>query len=887
MKHSSVILFVFIVNLSPLIRASQVSSTEVIGFTIQNKTTGDSNQATCLASQSSLEANINIRNGNFNQITSSSQDSFLQQESKVDEDLRYNWIWEYLDEYSPGSRISKIEESLDERMSNRIYATNIVAPLSADVLKANTGDKEIDRQIEKLAAGKNVDEHKCARHLKIMVSKLEELQHIVANQRAKFKNDTISLNESHIRLASVLESFGHYDSGVLEGRYMILGSYSQCLRSQLILDDERPHVRTSTRYCLAKLKIDNHLDPDLKRRKMKEYEADYALSIGICIPDSCHSISFTAKTRPLFQTLIDSQFRMPSSLYIDNSLEVKSMQCEVDSGSELRRLSWHGRLLVAFLVCWLSLIIYATYRNYKQARGGDLTFKNNEMTTMISNAINHNGQDAQVCRDSSNFECIYDSINLQNSWQTFTWVKPDNTGERINLDCLSFVKVLGCFLVIVGHTFLINFYLKVTGYFSSLSTMDHNPWEGLAVSLTTIVDTFFVLSGILITYSAMKKFSNRQKESSRKSSIRHSLLVFTKQWFSLFLARYLRLVPLFFLVFWFKKSLFIHIGSGPYWDFGLNKELYSGQCLRKVSWLTSFSFTANYVPLKQLCVGQAWSVSNDIFFALTLTPIIVLMTKKPIQAILLSIVISLASSYSMYLDFTNIPESISNFTQDGKLVGMTLLTRFSDAWYIAPHNRLSPFLVGALFGFLIYNYSQSKELKQWPTWLRGTATRLSIAIIMANFFFLSIFNSYRASFFNHYPVHRYLMAFSLTSSRLIFSSANSIIFLRMTTDWKDNLMMRFCSLKIWTVMAKLNYALLLVHLDVIMFKHLTQTYLNEFTFVDCLYEVGSMYSISCLLALIVHIFFEKPINNLINVFILRKIFGNNQTKIVLNGKHLD
>lgn len=854
------------------IKIFKASSAEFNDLELQDVST------TCAAVHNSLKVMADARGKKFNETARSvAQDSCSQREPEVDADLKYSWIWGYLEEYIPGSRVSKIENSLDERMSNQLYATSMATTLGYDVLTVNTGDKQLDQHIQKLAAGNYINEHKCEQHLRTMVSKLRELEQIVERKRYGAKNDTLSLDESHIRLANVLDTFGHYDSGILSGRNVILGSYTRCLKSDLILDDKNPDVRTNTRYCQAKLKIDNHLDVELKERKMKHHETEHALSIGICIPNSCHSISFTPKTKHLFQTLVDSQFRMPSSLYIDELLEVKSIHCEVDESSELRSLSWFGKILIVLLICWMSLVIYATRRKFlDQSRiGNEETFKSEKTSNHREDSLTHH--------ERTTIQCIYDSINVQNSWSTF--IKPYDINERVNLNTLSLIKVLSCFFVVLGHVYLVILASNTTSLLSLISDSDTDPSKMLMISLTMIVDTFFVLSGMLIGFSAMRKFSGSQNNNKPVRSTSESLSLYGKQWFGLSISRYLRLVPLYFLVFCFKKSLFIHLGSGPLWDLGLNKELYMGRCLRATSWFVPFSLATNYTKLKQLCVGQAWSVSNDIFFAITLTPIVVLMTKKPIQATILSIVICLASSYSMYLDFTNIPASISNLMREGRTVGFLLLGQFSDAWYIAPHNRLSPVLVGVFFGYLMHKYNESKERKQWPSWLRGAATKCSIAVIISSFLILPVFAIYRYSFFKYYPIHRNLLGHSVTSGRLIFALANSIIFLRMTTDWKDNHLMRFCSSDIWRIVAKLNYPLLLVHLDIITFKYLTRTSSTDFSFTEIIYDTGSVYSIGCLLALFIHILIEIPINRLINIFILGKLFGKNEVKKVLNGKH--
>lgn len=794
----------------------------------------------------------------------------------TDNELDDGWIWKYLNEYFPGSKILKIEKSLDERASNQIYASIQGEMISHDSWTVNTGNVDYDKKISKLAAGNNVDEYQCEQHLKAMVSKLKELEAIVKDKRLNSKyNDATGLSESHIKLAIVLDSFGHYDGGLLLGNYVIQGSYSKCSRSHLILNDEDLDAKTDTHYCLAKLKIDNHLDRTLKMLQMKNVGQEIALHVGICIPKSCHSTTFTPKTEHLIQTLVDSQFRMPSSLFIDKTLKVNSIHCEIAKDSELRRLSWQARTLVVFLISWIILVIYATYRK-SIANLSQIEKVNDEKTTRkpcIKIA-------EEISERKSRIQTVYDSINLQQSWQELVHVRANDLHKEINLNSLSFFKVFSCMTIMLGHTFGAFLLVKPKNHISTLIELDNEPKYSFTYNLTNLVDTFFVMSGLLITYSVMKKLSNQL--------CKHwSLLEFTKHWSLLFASRYMRLAPLFFLVFLFKKSLFMHLGSGPNWDHGINRNTCIGSCQLTggwSDWLRPLSLTTNFDTMREPCLTQGWSISNDIFFAFALTPIIILMVKNPLLAIALSTIISLVSSYSMLSSFDTTTDKISNLTYQAKFVSLLMRLKSSDEYYIAPYNRASAFLVGVIFGYLIYRYEQFKLKRQWIRWFRGVTTHLSILVMILSSIYMPMIAAYRNSFFKLYSVHGYLFAYSFTAGKLFWALASSVIFLRMVTDWKDNLLMKFCSARIWQIMERLNYAFLLVHSDIILFKLLSKLHHTESQFSELVFITSSIGFYSYLMALFVHLFFEIPLKNLINQFIFSRLLRPRDSKSVTCDK---
>ena len=159
------------------------------------------------------------------------------------------------------------------------------------------------------------------------------------------------------------------------------------------------------------------------------------------------------------------------------------------------------------------------------------------------------------------------------------------------------MRAISMMWIILGHTG--NFQLpgfigfdNISAYFDLLRTF---AFQG-DLSANFCVDTFFFLSGLLMTYVLIRKHAKEKKNSP-------FLLVC--------LLRYLRLVPLYGFIIGVYAYLAGHFSSGPFW-YRMIKE-YS-QC-RTWGW-TNLLFINNFVPstYSDQCVPWTWYLANDMQF---------------------------------------------------------------------------------------------------------------------------------------------------------------------------------------------------------------------------------------------------------------------------------
>lgn len=755
------------------------------------------------------------------------------------------WRWKYVDEHYTAD-VLVTEESIDERLANIIYTATTSKLFDIDYYRFNSGDPKQDEHNRNLVAGPQVDDEQCGRHLDQMLKLVDDLRTRVARQRQE-PSGQMGLDGRHIRLARALDSFGRYDSAHLSGRFQSLGSYEQCVTSRLVFNSSGPAApAVQMRFCWARMRLDSHLDPSLRARRRTRFEIEkHMLLAGICVPDTCHSKSFDSN-RLQFQQLVDGQFRLPESMYINETLELDSIFCLVDDKSQFG-MPLSGKLFIVALCGWILVTIFATRLNGERAKSDE----NKRPTT-------RRPRDLVACLD------------LNESWKDFILEKESVQIKHVQLDALNSLKVFCCALVVGGHSLIL-----LLGYaldeLRALHQAESDPIIVAMFATTFIVDTFFVITGILLAYFAMKTLSKLAKSQNQQGARGvqtklASFLSFVQQWFAFTLVRYTRIVPLFAIVFWFKKSVFIYLGSGPLWDFGFNKESKHGACVQE-SWITPFTFLSAYLPLSKQCLLQSWSISNDLFFSIFAPPIILLMFKRPKLATILSILACAASSGLSFVAISQVEPQIDWEIRDLRSFGFFRIYNIVSYLYTVPHYRVFSLLVGVFAGYQLFWYNERDKFQNWPKWFTGPATYLSFACVLITLAGVTMEPFLRAVL---NPYHRLFYPQVMTNFRLLWASTNAVIFARMMTDWKDSRFVRMSATKFWKVFSRLNYAILLIHFDLLMFGFQMSTTTFIFSRWQYFMAASAAYVICLPISVFLHVFYENPIDKLIR----SALFGN-------------
>lgn len=854
---------------------------------------------TKLTKQQQLAADILYKNSDY-----------LSKTVPLDGEDNDNWRFKYIDELHPnGFEYLIRDKSFEQRVADMIDLTNTNRPTDVNIFAIDSGDTQLDEQQLLLAADNENNDQMCSQHLDEILLQINEMSKLTKNQQKP--------SEKHVRLARVLDSFAHYEGGLFAGRDFFIGSYYQCISSNLLLnsiptdsDDAKPVVVVDkpaslikTRYCMAKLDLEDHLSPSLKTRHREEHEHKPKIYAGICLPSTCHTRNFmmmqhgrlnTNKAR--VQMIVDSQFKLPEFMFREQNLSLHSVFCLIDSDSKLNELSLAAKIFIVLIITWLLLIGAATYKlNVNPAWCENEDF-----------FVHH-----FKCKQW--FNVALKSLSLNESWndfmennRTITYNDAGNHQKRlhtnstsssiINLNTINPIKALACAVVIFGHSLVMTI-MSSTDLIATNKQVEQDPWMFLFLMSTLVVDTIFVITGILLSYLTLirlDKMKKAQKYTNSRTAYA-KITSFIKLWLQIASARFLRLLPMYYLVFWFRKSIYFHLGSGPVWDQGLNRQTLTGAC-RQESWLSPLTFQAAYTQIAKQCLPHAWSVAGDLFSSIFLAPIIILFSKKPRLALILSLILIFLSNATMLQQLLTMDKTLREGFKEVRLIAITQLFHVPGLLYTAPHHRIFSFTVGLIAGYALFRYSNlnlqeakkkkkkyvDERIKQtthsnaynWPSWLRGKATVGAVGLLLANFIFPPLLPILRPVILNKYPIHHPVFDFTMTLGRLMDAIAYAIILLRMMTDWKDSFWMKKCSSKFWRILVKLNYPILLIHMDVLSYDLYRSTtlgpYLGKY---DIVKLFASTYLFCLAFSVVLHLTIEHPVNKLIKHLTFARMKG--------------
>ncbi|CAH2076903.1 unnamed protein product, partial [Iphiclides podalirius] len=244
------------------------------------------------------------------------------------------------------------------------------------------------------------------------------------------------------------------------------------------------------------------------------------------------------------------------------------------------------------------------------------------------------------------------------------------------LECLDGIRTITTAWVIFSHVF------------SSLSFLQ-NPYEewawmlsagGLWITAAPVtVDTFFVMTGILLVYTTAKKMDG---------------MTLVRRLHLFYLNRMLRMLPLLATAVILDASLFHKIADGPYWTpVATNAE----RC--RIFWWTTLLHLQNYLNPRKMCVPHSWYVALDIQLHI-LSPVLLFWLLNGRQqtawsAVVATLAVAMGAS-AIYNCALELPSHTFSPSRDSQLFD------YMTKYYFHVMSRITPFLVGMAFGYLLH-----------------------------------------------------------------------------------------------------------------------------------------------------------------------------------------
>ncbi|XP_050500943.1 nose resistant to fluoxetine protein 6-like [Diabrotica virgifera virgifera] len=484
---------------------------------------------------------------------------------------------------------------------------------------------------------------------------------------------------------------------------------------------------------------EDHKDPSQQPKNV--------VLMGWCMPSSCTPYDLKTYLNSYFNTM-DFSLRSHNVSY-SSFIEDKNCQRE-DEYNDLDQTDISfGLVCVIILSLVISSTIYDCFRNYSNEK--------------------------LVAR--SPIASLFLTFSIKKNLKKLPHADDSNPALTI----LYGMRVICILMIITDHRFgthlssaVLNFELVEEQYRSPVGTIFFHG--------DVFVDSFFILSGLLVTYCLLVQYDKR--------FINPGLIVFM---------RYIRLTPVYAIVIFYYATLFKYVGSGPMWKTIINAEV--NDC--RENWWTNILYISNYVNPEKMCMVHSWYLPCDFhYFMIAVILCIVIYKNKKVGLILLSFVTMAAiitpfaivwyyqksAVLFFYPDFLRQPKQQEDF----------LLT------YSKSHTRASPYFIGMIAGYLYYRMRGSEKClkKEYSHIILLSSLTVMIGSIVSGVIFYDPKYDYNAIESGLYAsLHR------------VAWSAGSVGVLYVASYGHAKLIYNFLSWKPWVPISKLVYGAYLTHMQ--------------------------------------------------------------------------
>uniref|UniRef100_A0A6P7FQC7 Nose resistant to fluoxetine protein 6-like n=1 Tax=Diabrotica virgifera virgifera TaxID=50390 RepID=A0A6P7FQC7_DIAVI len=308
-------------------------------------------------------------------------------------------------------------------------------------------------------------------------------------------------------------------------------------------------------------------------------------------------------------------------------------------------------------------------------------------------------------------------------------------------------------------------------------------WAAIIFHADLFVDTFFLISGLLVTYGLLNNLNTGKKFNP----------VF------MVVARYLRLTPLYAFCIFYQATLLYHMGNGPLWEPVLGQER---EDCRK-NWWTGILYVSNLIDSEHMCMVQSWYLACDFHFFLLALVLIYILHKNTRCGILVTILCMLATIYTTF--------SIIYVYQ--RPAFLRFLPKFLEnpkgsydynLSYIKSYTRGLPYFIGIIAGYIYIKYkTKDYEISQGRYY--------GILVIASSLIAILIFSG--KVFYNPYHKYNVLEASIYGSVHRLLWAVGNLAFLYGISFGPEGLLYKFFSWTIFVPLSKLTYGAFLVQIS--------------------------------------------------------------------------
>ncbi|XP_064599084.1 nose resistant to fluoxetine protein 6-like [Liolophura sinensis] len=485
---------------------------------------------------------------------------------------------------------------------------------------------------------------------------------------------------------AMLDAAGKLPSGVLLGNIVWRGSYEQCVNVTAVLYDNitaktNPKYPFRGRYCrlTALINDPNATAPPAAAGINGLFTGSPGLVIGLCLPDSCQGEDAVGLVNSGLSLI---PVKLPPVPLFGDCSEVQDISTDTRAIVVIVLTAIFGAFLIlgtGYDIIRYQVPAYLASLPVDEGKGlingyttvnrreSDIQgpYSPTEKTTLL-------GQDegqAEVPH-SGKLEALLLAFSVYSNGKKLLGT---SRGQG-TLGAVHGVRFLSMTWVILGHTYV--FGLTAGDNVGSFlpEMVSRFTFQGI-LNATVSVDSFFLLSGLLLAYLTLKEMDKRQGKLN---------------WGLFYFHRFWRLTPPYMLVMMVYVPLFKYWGSGPQWPVNGIEPNYCEE-----SWWTNLLYINNLVQVEKMCMGWSWYLANDMQFFI-ITPIILI-------PLYYSAVIGMVIIGALLIA-TFIATGIlsHNYGAGAGLIAAGNVNNYFLYIYIKPWCRIGPYLIGLLVGYALY-----------------------------------------------------------------------------------------------------------------------------------------------------------------------------------------
>ncbi|CAL4137187.1 unnamed protein product, partial [Meganyctiphanes norvegica] len=492
----------------------------------------------------------------------------------------------------------------------------------------------------------------------------QDVSLLLTDQTILALNDPLKDLENHKfwKNASA-DSWGKFPDGIMSGNWMPLGMMEECttvITTDGKFYDSNIKAHFNGKYCLVSHSV--WWDPAL-RVGSPAVSGNIPNPIlggptyGTCMPDSCSA----------------EDFKVSLEEVLPEGKKVHSVHCHTKD----EQLDWQPKdvwfvsifgILVFTVICSAAVdLTISYYPDAQHLRKGYLRY----------------------------FLAFSAYSNMSKIFHINTKPSP------IAINCLHGIRLLSMCWVVWGHNYAFELNLAVNPVNAKYVFGDF--LDQTIMNAVLSVDTFFFLSGLLVSYSLMR---GKDKMDLYKFGM-------------FYIHRILRLLPPIAAMCFFSATVARFFSTGPLGEIVNESNIY--RC--NSDWFYDVLFINNIA--QKWCLEQTWYTSVDmqiyVLLPLIFFPLMFYEKIGPIVTGGINII---------HAKFIVVLSNIYNFLINKKLTGWLLQKEWAFFYYFATWSRAGPYMVGLWAGYILYKTNKNPiKMNEWQVAL-GWVLAVTVGLLV-------------------------------------------------------------------------------------------------------------------------------------------------------------